>query len=151
MLFQRWVQMGVLRLRFLVGDASWQDTACSVKSIRVVWSVSPAWEAVKLTQGGCFHLPVRGPRPYWFRSDNCGCSRTHAWRFSTFPRCTLPAILIKAISMRQTWHCGSVVVIVSRWYHSCGVDPSHRLRNELYNYWHNSLSMQCVCNSWINK
>jgi hypothetical protein len=40
--------------------------------IRVVWSVSPAWEAVELTLGGCLHLPVRGPRPYRFGSNNCG-------------------------------------------------------------------------------
>jgi hypothetical protein len=70
----------------------------SVESIRVVWSVSQAWEAVELTQGACLHLPVRGPRPYLFGSDDSGCSRTNAWRFSTFPRCRLPAFFSKASS-----------------------------------------------------
>ena len=80
-----------LRLRFLAGGASLQDSGCSVESIRVVWSVSPAWEAVELTLKGCLHLPVRGPRPYRFGSDNRGCSRTNAWRLFTFPRRRLPA------------------------------------------------------------
>ena len=86
-----------LRLRFLARHASWQDSGCSVESIRVVWSVSPAWEAVELTLGDRLHLPVRGPRPYRFRSDNRGCSRTNAWRFSTFPRRRLPAFLVKLV------------------------------------------------------
>ena len=85
-----------LRLSFLAGGASWQDSGCSVESIRVVWSVFPAWEAVELTLGGCLHLPVRGPRPYRFGSDNRGCSRTNAWQFSTFPRRRLPAFLSEA-------------------------------------------------------
>ena len=62
----------------------------------MVWSVSPAWEAVELTLGDRLHLPVRGPRPYRFRSDNRGCSRTNAWRFSTFPLRRLPAFFSKA-------------------------------------------------------
>ncbi len=48
----------------------------------MVWLVSPAWEAVKLTLGGCLHLPVRGPRPgestlpiwerqSWLLQDKC--------------------------------------------------------------------------------
>jgi hypothetical protein len=53
-----------LRLKFLqlsCGNASWQDSGCSVESIRVVWSVSPAWESVRLTLGDRIHLPIRGP------------------------------------------------------------------------------------------
>ncbi len=42
--------------------------------------------------GDRLHLPVRGPRPYRFGSDNRGCSRTNAWQFSTFPRRRLPAL-----------------------------------------------------------
>ncbi len=91
--------MVFFRLRFLAGVASWQDSGCSVESIRVVWSVSTAWEAVKLTLGGCLHLPVIGLWPYRFGSDNRGCSRTNAWQFSTFlgfPRRSLPALFSKA-------------------------------------------------------
>jgi hypothetical protein len=72
------------------------NSGCSVELIRVVWSVSPAWEAVELTLGDRLHLPVRGPRPYRFGSDNRGCSRTNAWRFSTFPRRRLSASFSKA-------------------------------------------------------
>ncbi len=82
-----------LRLRFLAGGAIWQDSGCSIESIRVVWSVSPAWEAVEVTLGGCLHLPVRGLRSYRFGSDNCGCSRKNAWQFSTFP---LPGFWMKS-------------------------------------------------------
>ncbi len=57
---------------------------------------SLAWEAVELTLGYRLHLPVRGPRPYRFRNDDRGCSRTNAWRFSTFPRRRLPAFFSKA-------------------------------------------------------
>jgi len=64
-----------LRLRFLVGDAIWQDSGCSAESIRVVWSVSPAWEAVELTLGDRLHLLVRGPRPYWFGSVGIGAKK----------------------------------------------------------------------------
>ena len=39
-------------MRFLARDASWQDSGCTVESIHVVWSVSPAWHAVQLTLGG---------------------------------------------------------------------------------------------------
>jgi hypothetical protein len=81
------------RARFM----SWQESGCSVESIRVVRSVSPAWEAVELTLGGCLHLPVRSLRPYLFGSDNRGCSRTNAWQFSTFPRRRLPAFLVKLV------------------------------------------------------
>ncbi len=88
-----------LRLRFLARHASWQDCGCSesVESVRVVWSVSPAWEAVELTLGDRLHLPVRGPRPYWFGSYSCGCSRTNTWRFSTFPQRRLPAFLVMLV------------------------------------------------------
>ncbi len=50
------------------------DRLDSVESVRVVWSVSPAWEAVELTLGDCLHLPVRGPRPYRFGTENRGCT-----------------------------------------------------------------------------
>ncbi len=56
-----------------------------------------AWEAVELTLEDRLHLPVRGPRPYRFGSDNRGCSRTNAWRFSTCPRRRLPAFLVKLV------------------------------------------------------
>ena len=85
-----------LRLRFLARYASCQDSGCSVESIRVVWSVSPAWEADELTLGDRLHLPVRGPRPYQFEGDNHGCSRTNALQFSTFLQHRLPAYLNKA-------------------------------------------------------
>ncbi len=63
----------------------------------MVWSVSPAWEAVELTLGDRLHLSVRGPQPYRFRSDNCGCPRTNAWLFSTFPQRRLLAFLVKLV------------------------------------------------------
>ncbi len=92
-----------LRLRFLAGDASWQDSACSVQSIRVVWSVSPAWEAVELILGDHLHLSVRGPRPYRFGSDNRGCSRTNAWQFSIFHKRSLPVFWVKRIPYCIDW------------------------------------------------
>jgi hypothetical protein len=52
------------------------DSGCSVKSesMRVVWSVSPAWdsEAVELTLGDRIHLPVHhcGPSPSQVDSDS---------------------------------------------------------------------------------
>ncbi len=88
-------RLAFLRLWFLqiARHASWQDSGCShcsVESIRVVWSVSPAWEAVELTLGDRPHLPVRGPRPYWFGSDNRGCSKTMPGGFLPSPNNCLP-------------------------------------------------------------
>ena len=42
----------------------------------MVWSVSPAWEAVELTLEDRLHLPARGPRPFrdrqsWLLQDKC--------------------------------------------------------------------------------
>jgi hypothetical protein len=76
-----------------------EDSGCSVESIRVVWSVPPAWEAVELTLGDCLHLHVRGPRLYRFGSDHCGCSMTNAWRFFTFPDadCLPVSFLVKLV------------------------------------------------------
>ncbi len=94
-----------LRLRFLAGDLSCQDSGCSVESVRVVLSVSPAWEAVALTLGDRLHLPIRGPRPYRFGSDNRSCSRTNAWQFSTFPRRRLRAFWVKLVPWFDALSC----------------------------------------------
>ncbi len=80
----------------------------------MVWSVSPAWEAVDLTLGDRLHLPVRGPRPYRFGSDNCGCSRTNAWQFSTLPRRRLPAFFSKASTVAKTGAMGAASKAASK-------------------------------------
>jgi hypothetical protein len=54
----------------------------------------------QFSAGDRLHLPVCGPRPYRFGSDNSGCSRTYAWRFSTFPRRRLPAFFSKASTVQ---------------------------------------------------
>ncbi len=95
MLFQRWVQMGL----------SSPEVSCWGCELTRLWMlcrvdlrylVGLSREAVELTLGGCLHLPVRGLRPYRFRSDNRGCSRTNAWQLPTLPRRRLPAFLSKA-------------------------------------------------------
>jgi hypothetical protein len=63
--------------------------------VRSILCMNMAWEAIELTLGDCLPLPVRGPRPYRFGSDNRGCSRTNAWWHSTFPRHRLPAFISK--------------------------------------------------------
>jgi hypothetical protein len=70
-------------------------------ALHAVLSVSPAWEAVEITLGDRLRLPVRGPRPYRFGSDNRGCSRTNAWLFSTFPRHRLPVFQSKASTVQS--------------------------------------------------
>ncbi len=79
--------------------------------LHVVSSISRAWEAVEPTLGGCIHLLVRGPRPYRFGSDNYGCSRTNAWRFSTFSRRRLPAFLSKASTCASILSSGPPAVV----------------------------------------
>ncbi len=68
----------------------------------MVWSVSLAWdsEAVELTLGDCLHLPVCGPQPYRFGSNYYGCSRTNAWKCSSFPQHRLPAFWVKLVQCK---------------------------------------------------